>query len=64
MVIILMEKRVPITTFSLREIGLGGYFLYIESNEPAIAQKRQPTATMGVGWLNLAGGRVGSIDWN
>ena len=49
MVIILMEKRVPIITFSLREMGLGGYFLYIESIEPAIAQKRQPTATMGVG---------------
>ena len=56
------EKRPDKISFSLKGIGFSFSFLTIEIIHPAIAHSKAPNHIMTEGYLNGAGGRLGSMD--
>jgi hypothetical protein len=56
------EKRPDNISFYFKGIGFSFSFLMIEIIHPAIAHNKAPNHMMTEGYLNGAGGRLGSID--
>lgn len=56
------ENRPDNINLSLKGIGFGFYLPISESVFPAMAQSRAPNQMMTEGYLNWAGGRLGSMD--